>query len=57
LITYIVKYNQFEKVFANIQVATKEAERIGEKGTNVYVYEEIDGVREEEPFFSCTWGL
>lgn len=54
---YIVKYKQHEIEFDNIHEATKEAEKIGETGANVYVYSEVDGVREEDYFYSCTWEI
>jgi len=57
LITYIVKYKQHEKLFTDVRVATLEAEKIGETGVNTFVYKEVDGVRDDEPFFSCTWGV
>lgn len=54
---YIVKYKQHEIEFENVREATKEADKIGETGANVYVYSEIDGVREEDYFYSCTWEM
>lgn len=55
--TYVVKYKEHEKVYTDIGFAIAEAEKIGETGVNVYVYAELDGVREEEPFFSCVWEI
>jgi len=52
--TYVVKYNQHEKLFTDIQFAINEAERISKTGVNTDVYLEFDGVRNKEPFYSCT---
>ncbi|WP_190284975.1 hypothetical protein [Bacillus sp. S3] len=55
--TYVVKYTQHEKVFTDLQFAIKEAEILSKTGVHTYVYSEIDGVRDEEPFYSCTWEI
>jgi hypothetical protein len=54
---YIVKYKDNEFKFLDVKTAVKEAEILGETGKNVYVYKEVDGVSDEEPFFECTWSI
>jgi hypothetical protein len=54
---YIVKCKDEEFKFLDVKSAVKEAEILGESGKNTYVYKEVDGVREEEPFFSCWWEI
>jgi hypothetical protein len=57
MVSYIVKSIGSETNFLDFKSAVKEAERLAEEGKNAYVYKEIDGVREEEPLYSCYWGI
>jgi hypothetical protein len=54
---YIVQWKNNEKDFADVQEAVKFAEKTGETGVNAYVWVELDGVRDEEPFFECVWTI
>lgn len=54
---YIVKWRSEEKEFTDTLEAIKFAEEKADSGVSVYVYAEKDGVREEQPFFECTWEI
>ena len=55
---YIVQLGKNEKEFLDVSEAIGFAERTGfETGANAYVWVEIDGVRDREPFFRCEWGI
>ena len=55
---YVVQWNKNEKDFSDVNEAATFAEKTGlETGSNVYVWVEIDGVRDKEPFFRCEWGI
>jgi hypothetical protein len=54
---YIVKWKADEKEFEDLEDAVNFAEETGETGINTYVYSEIDGIREEDFFYSCTWEI
>lgn len=54
---YIVEWKNEKQDFTDVQEAVKFAEKTAETGVNTYVYGEIDGVRDIEPFFECTWTI
>lgn len=54
---YIVEWKNEKRDFTNVQEAVRFAEKKAETGVNTYVYGEIDGVRDTEPFFECTWTI
>jgi hypothetical protein len=58
MVIYIVKHKDKELKFLDEKTAVEEAELLAfGEGKNVYVYKEVDGVREEEPFYSCLWEI
>ena len=54
---YIVKWGNNEKEYEDIKEAVYFAEQTGEQGANVYIFAETDGVRDIEPYYSCTWSM
>lgn len=55
---YVVTWGNEEKEFDDIKKAVDFADKTGvSTGSNAYVWGELDGVRDEEPFFSCTWSI
>lgn len=55
---YNVTCGKEEEEFTDINKAVKHAEKICESsGVNAYLWGEVDGVRDEEPFFKFEWTL
>ena len=54
---YIVKWGNNEKEFEDVKEAVSFAEKTGEQGANTFVYVERNGIRDIEPFYSCTWSI
>ena len=54
---YIVIWKKEEKEFTDIHEAIEFAEKTAESGCYTSVRAEVDGKRDEQPFFTCTWEI
>lgn len=55
---YVVQWGKNETVYFNVRKAVSFAEKTGlETGLNVYVWVDIDGVRDREPLFKAEWEM